>query len=199
MLRFIALFALFIVFAIGIYLPSRVPAENFIQLMREEHAQATELWGEDVADRVLLRALSMQQAVASANPPPSEPTTAGGKLFGRVTGRFFSNQYFESMWALFAMISFRICSVLELGPLLIAFLVVASLDGWVVRKVRSKEITAPSAERFAASLAAGLLLLSAVVVAWLLPLKEHPMVILSALLAMQFALSRALANYHLLR
>ena len=199
MLRFIALAALFVVFAVGIYLPSRVPPETFVQIMRDEHAQATELWGEDAADRVLLRALLMQQALASANPPPSEPETPGGKLFGRVTNRFFSNQYFESTWALFAMTSFRLSSVVELAPLLLSFLVVATIDGWVVRKVRSKELIAPSAERFAASLASGLLLLSGVVVSWLLPVKEHPMVILSALLAMQFALSRALANYHLLR
>lgn len=199
MLRFIALAALFVVFAVGIYLPSRVPAETFIQVMREEHAQATDLWGEDAADRVLLRALMLQQAVASANPPPAEPETPGAKLFGRVTNRFFGNQYFESTWALFAMISFRLSSVFELAPLLLIFLVVASVDGWVVRKVRSKELVAPSAERFAASLASGLILLSSVIVAWLVPLQQHPMVILAVLLAMQFALSRALANYHLLR
>jgi hypothetical protein len=73
------------------------------------------------------------------------------------------------------------------------------LDGSVVRIVRSKELIAHSAERFSASLAAGILLGAGVVVAWFLPIQLHPMVVMTALLAMLFVMSRALANYHVLR
>ena len=52
---------------------------------------------------------------------------------------------------------------------------------------------------FGGSVAGGIALGSAVVVAWFLPLQLHPMFVTLCLLAMLFVLSRALANYHVIR
>ena len=65
--------------------------------------------------------------------------------------------------------------------------------------VRSKEFIPHSAEMFGGSVVGGIALGSAVVVAWFLPYQLHPMLVVLALLAMLFVLSRAVANYHVMR
>jgi len=199
MIRFILVAAISSIFCVAFYLPSRVAPEEFLQVMSDEHALVTGLWGEEVADRILLRSVKLKKAPGVASPAPPLPTTSGGALFGQVSERLFGNQYLQAMDSLFTLASFRACCALELLPVLLVFLVTVAIDGSVVRVVRSKELIAQSAERFSASIAAGLLLGVGVVVAWFLPFQLHPMLVLAALLGMLFAMSRALANYHTVR
>ena len=211
MIRYIFIGAMSAILCILLYIPSKVAPGEFMQVLRDEHALAGELWGEDVADRILTRMLALQQASAAVA-PASDPARAAGASapanavdtamaaqVGQVGARLFCNPYFRSIDSLFALVSFRLCAALELLPVLAAFFLVAVIDGSVVRIVRSKEFIAHSAERFSASLAAGILLCAGVVVAWFLPFKLHPMAVMTALLAMLFVMSRALANYHVLR
>ena len=84
-------------------------------------------------------------------------------------------------------------------PLLLIFLVVVGIDGCVLRQVRAKEFVAHSAEMFGGSVIAAIALGSVVAVSVFLPVRLHPMFSTMCLLAMLFVLSRAIANYHVMR
>jgi uncharacterized membrane protein YciS (DUF1049 family) len=211
MIRYIFIGAMSTILCIVLYIPSKVAPGDFMQVLRDEHALAEEIWGEEVADRILSRMLDLQQASAAVA-PASDPVPAAAASapahavdaamaaqVGQVSARLFGNPYFRSIDSLFALVSFRLCAALELLPVLAAFFLAVVIDGSVVRTVRSKELIAHSAERFSACLAAGILLGAGVAVAWFLPFKLHPMAVMAALLAMLFVMSRALANYHVLR
>jgi uncharacterized membrane protein YciS (DUF1049 family) len=211
MIRYIFIATMSALLCIVLYIPSRVGHAEFMQVLRDEHALAGEVWGQEAADRILSRMLDLQQAPAMATPALAVALVAGtasgpgavdaamAAQVGQVGARLFSNPYFRSIDSLFALVSYRLCAAFELLPVLAVFLFAVVLDGSVVRVVRSKELIAHSAERFSASLAAGILLGAGVMVAWFLPIQLHPMVVMAALLAMLFVMSRALANYHVLR
>lgn len=209
MIRYIFIGAMSTILCIVLYIPSKVSPDRFMQVLRDEHALAGEIWGEQVADRILSRMLDLQQASATVAPIPAQapaPASSANAVdaamtaqVGQVGARLFANPYFRSIDSLFALVSYRLCAALELLPVLAAFFLAVVVDGFVVRTVRSKELIAHSAERFTISLAAGILLGTGVVVAWFLPYRLHPMVVMAALLAMLFVMSRGLANYHVLR
>ena len=207
MIRYVFIAAMLAILCIVLYIPSAVPPERFLDVLREEHAVIQRTWGHEVADRVLSRMLNMQQASAVSAPPPPqvEPQqvtaidAAMTAQIGQMSMRLFGNPYFRSIDSLFALVTYRLSAALELLPLLGIFLVIVAIDGFVVRMVRSKEFIPHSAEMFGGSVVGGITLASAVVVSWFLPYQMHPMLVVLALLAMLFALSRAVANYHVMR
>jgi len=211
MIRYIFIGAMSVILCIVLYIPSRVAPGEFLQVLRDEHALASELWGDEVANRILSRMLDLQQTSVSvtAAPPPLPTTGASGPInavdtamaaqINQVSTRLFGNPYFRSIDSLFALVIYRLCAAIELLPVLASFLLAVVIDGSVVRIVRSKELIPHSAERFSASLAAGILIGAGVVVAWFLPFRLHPMVVMTELLVMLFVVSRALANYHVQR
>ena len=206
MIRYVFIAAMLAILCIVLYIPSAVPPERFLDVLRQEHAVMQRTWGPEVADRVLARMLDMQRASAvSASPTPVEtkqPTAVDAAMtaqIGQMSTRLFGNPYFRSIDSLFALVTYRLSATLELLPLLGIFLVIVAVDGFVVRMVRSKEFIPHSAEMFGGSVVGGIALGSAVVVAWFLPYQLHPMLVVLALLAMLFVLSRAVANYHVMR
>ena len=201
MIRFLLLATLAAIFCIVFYLPSKLGPEAFARTMSEEVRVVEEVWGEDVADRVHARALSLQQASQGliVEPPDSKRSAAPPNAVDSAIVRLLGSTYFRSIQSLLSLACYRLSCAFELAPALLAFLLAATVDGSVIRVVRSKELVAHSAERFSASLAAGFLLGLGVIISWFLPILIHPMWILAALLGMLFAMSRALANYHMLR
>lgn len=203
MIRGLFLTALVAIFCIVFYIPSKVAPEEFGEVWFDEHDAVSELWGEDVAERVDARArrLKTKSAAVLLDASPSSLTRAGlpANAVDSAIVRLFGATYFRSLDSVFVLASYRLSCAIELLPALLAFLIAAAIDGSVVRVVRSKELIAHSAERFSVSLAIGFLLGLGVVVAWFLPVVLHPMWVLAALLGMLFAMSRALANYHLFR
>ena len=206
MIRYVFIAAMLAILCIVLYIPSAVPPERFLDVLRQEHAVMQRTWGPEVADRVLARMLDMQRASAVSAPPTpvetKQPTAVDAAMtaqIGQMSTRLFGNPYFRSIDSLFALVTYRLSATLELLPLLGIFLVIVAVDGFVVRMVRSKEFIPHSAEMFGGSVVGGIALGSAVVVAWFLPYQLHPMLVVLALLAMLFVLSRAVANYHVMR
>jgi hypothetical protein len=206
MIRYVFIAAMLAILCIVLYIPSAVPPERFLDVLRQEHAVMQRTWGPEVADRVLARMLDMQRASAVSAPPTpvetKQPTAVDAAMtaqIGQMSTRLFGNPYFRSIDSLFALVTYRLLATLELLPLLGIFLVIVAVDGFVVRMVRSKEFIPHSAEMFGGSVVGGIALGSAVVVAWFLPYQLHPMLVVLALLAMLFVLSRAVANYHVMR
>ncbi|MCU0693956.1 MAG: DUF4400 domain-containing protein, partial [Polyangiaceae bacterium] len=89
--------------------------------------------------------------------------------------------------------------LLHVLPLLLVFMLVCGIDGFAVRSVRAREFAAHSAEVYTVSATAGIALLSLVLVAMFMPFTVSPLYTIGVLLLMLFVLSRAIANYHLIR
>ena len=136
----------------------------------------------------------------SAQPSKVAQFSVGANMqITQMNMRLFGNPYFRSIDSLFALATYRLSAIIELLPLLAIFLLVVGVDGLVLRQVRAKEFVADSAEMFAVSVILAIVLGSMVAVAAFLPMRLHPMFVTLSLLAMLFALSRAIANYHLIR
>lgn len=208
MVRWVWIAALLAILCIVLYIPSASPPERFIEVLRSEHALNREVWGHAAADRILGRMLDMQQATPPLSDPPA-PTVqpvplntvdaAMAAQMSQMSTRLFGNPYFRSIDSLFALATYRISALIELLPLLLIFLFVVVVDGVVLRKVRAKEFVAHSAEMFGGSVIAAIALGSVVAVSAFLPVRLHPMFPTLCLLAMLFVLSRAIANYHVIR
>lgn len=208
MIRYVWITAMLAILCIVLYIPSAVPPERFLEVLRAEHALNEHAWGEATAQRILSRMLDMHQAGKQLSDPPA-PTiqvapsgavdAAMAHQVGQMSARLFGNPYFRSIDSLFVLVTYRLSALVELLPLLLIFCLVVAVDGLVVRLVRAREFIPHSAEMFGGSVAGGIALGSAVVVAWFLPLQMHPMFVTLCLLLMLFVLSRALANYHVIR
>ncbi len=208
MVRYVWIGAMLAILCIVLYIPSASPPERFTEVLRAEHAVSRDLWGPVVADRILRRMLDIQQATPPLSEPPAptvqvgqQPTidAATAAQMTQVSMRLFGNPYFRAIDSLFALATYRLSTIIELLPLLMIFLLVVGVDGFVLRQVRAKEFVAHSAEMFGASLIAAIVLGSMVAIAAFLPMRLHPMFFTLSLLAMLFSLSRAIANYHVIR
>lgn len=208
MIRYVWIGAMLAILCIVLYIPSAVPPERFLDVLRTEHELNKTVWGEATAERILVRMLDMQEAgkqlstppEAASQPQPGSPVdTAVAKQMSQVSTRLFGNPYFRSIDALFVLVTYRLSALVELVPLLLIFCGVVAVDGLVLRQVRAREFVPHSAELYGGSVVGGIALGSAVVVACFLPVRLHPMFITLSLLLMLFVLSRALANYHAIR
>ena len=160
------------------------------------------------AFRILRRMLDIQQGSPPLSEPPAPLVHVGQQpavdaamaaQMTQMSMRLFGNPYFRSIDSLFALATYRLSAIIELLPLLAIFLLVVAVDGFVLRQVRAKEFVAHSAEMFGGSLIVAIMLGGMVAVAAFLPMRLHPMFFTLTLLAMLVALSRAIANYHVIR
>lgn len=208
MIRVVWITALAAILCIVLYIPSAIPPERFLQVLRDEHLANERVWGEPTATRIMVRMLEMQQVATPLSDPPAQTVQAGppatidaavASQMTQVSTRLFGNPYFRSIDSLFVLVYYRLSAVLEVLPLVLIFLFVVAVDGFVLRLVRAKEFIPHSAELFGASVVSGIALGSMVVVGFFLPFQLHPMFVTLMLLGMLFVLSRAVANYHLIR
>jgi hypothetical protein len=207
MIRWVFIAALTSLLCIVLYIPSAVPAERFIEVLRAEHTVAEQVWGLEISTRILDRMIDLQQATPTISTPPAatvrhkagpDVNAAMVDQVNQTSQRLFGNPYFRSIDALFALVSYRLSTALELLPLLAAFLGVVCVDGLVIRQVRAKEFIAHSAEMFGISILGAIALSSIAVVVCFLPIPMHPMFMTLSLLVTLFVLSRAIANYHVI-
>ncbi len=204
MVRIVWITALMAILCIVLYIPSASPPERFIEVLRAEYAIHREVWGPEVADRILGRMLDMQQGTPPLSEPPAATVQVGlqtavdaavAAQVSQMSVRLFGNPYFRSIDSLFALATYRLSAMIELMPLLSIFLGVVAIDGVVLRRVRAREFVAHSAEMFGGSVVVAIVLGSVVAVSAFLPIRLHPMFAILCLLAMLFLLSRAIANY----
>jgi hypothetical protein len=207
-IRYVWIAALVSILCIVLYIPSAVPPDRFLQVLRDEHAVNERVWGHAAAARIMSRMLDMQQVAKPLSDPPSNAAVAGAQpaidaavanQMSQVSTRLFGNPYFRSIDSLFVLVFYRLSALVECLPLVAVFFFVVAADGLAIRLVRAKEFIAHSAEMFGVSVVVSIALLSTLVVAFFLPLQLHPMLVTLTLLGMFFMLSRAIANYHLIR
>ena len=209
MIRIVFVGALALILCAVLYIPSTTSPERFIETIKMENAAHRAAWGDDAANRIMVRLLDLHQGVVQEPPPAmsssaatlpaGSPQAAVTAQVGQMGARMFANSYFKSIEALMMLATYRACALIELLPLALLVLVVVAIDGFVVRVVRSREFVPHSAELFSASAACSILVGSLIMLSMFLPLSMPPMYITAAIVVMLFILSRAISNYHLIR
>ena len=157
MIRAVALLSLVSLLVLVLYLPSAHPPERFLAQLRTEHLATVQFWGDEPAMRILSRALSVQDSARQVTPVPSAadapPSNALDGAVARemasVNQRLFNNAYFRSIDALVLLASFRLATLVEWLPWLLAFMVAVIIDGYFVRLIKSKEFLQHDPELFA--------------------------------------------------
>jgi hypothetical protein len=71
MIRYVWITAMLAILCIVLYIPSAVPPERFLEVLRAEHAMNEHVWGAATAQRILSRMLDMQQAGKQLSDPPA--------------------------------------------------------------------------------------------------------------------------------
>lgn len=201
MIRFLIFAIAFVLFCTAMYLPSRYQAESFLTTVQSESDQHRTQWGDDAADRVWRRMAVVYEEIMPALPAARTESDGRGTARDGVaaaTSRALGSDYFRSAQSLGALVIYRACALFELLPLVLLVLVVAVVDGFVVRAVKAREFTSHSAELFTASVAGAIVIAGLILLSLVLPFAIPPTLIAAALVVMLFVLSRAVANYHLI-
>ena len=204
MIRAVAVLSLVSLLILVLYLPSAHPPERFVAQLRAEHQAAARFWGDEAAMRMLSRALSVQDSARQASPVPS---SADAPALGAVDGavaqemasvnqRLFNNAYFRSIDALFLLASFRLATLLEWLPWLLAFTAAVVADGGFTRLIKSKEFLQHDPEMFALYACASIVAVCAAVLGLVAPLTLHPLVMPCVPLLVSILLGRAVGSFH---
>lgn len=204
MIRVVAVLSLVSLLVLVLYLPSAHPPERFLAQLRTEHQATTRFWGHEPAMHILSRALSVQETARQASPmPSSSDAPALGAVDGAVAQematvnqRLFNNTYFRSIDALFLLASFRLATLLEWLPWLLAFTGAVVADGGFARLIKSKEFLQHDPELFALYACAAIVVVCATVLGLVAPVTLHPLVMPCVPLIVSLLIGRAVGSFH---
>lgn len=205
MIRAVAVLSLVILLTLVLYVPSAHPPERFLAQLRGEHQIATGYWGLQPATHMLDRAVRMQEATANVTPIPAAkdaPSTSAvnGAVLLEMTSvnqRLFNNPYFRSVDALLLLASYRLSTLLEWLPLLAVFVMAAIADGGFARFIKAKEFRQHDPEMFALYASLGIVVVCAMVIGFVWPMRLHPLLLPCAPLVIGVLVGRALGCFHL--
>lgn len=204
MIWIVAITSLMVLLILVLYLPSAHPPERFVAQLRVEHEQTGGFWGAQHAEHVLTRTLDAQDSAGQFSPipnlrqapDPSRVDSAVAHEMSAVNARLFNNPYFRSIDALLLLATFRLFTLLEWLPWLLAFGAAALFDGAVVRAVKAKQFAHHDPEMFALYVCAAIVLACGTVIALVLPV-TLPALLLPGVLATIAAFGAgALGNFH---
>ena len=204
MIRVITVAALTLLLIFVLYLPAANPPERFLAQIRIEHDLNASVWGEARAELILDRMLAMNRILSAASPVPTKDqaprtdrmTEAVAQEMARVNQRFFGNAYFRSIDTLLLLATFRLAALYEWLPVQAFVILAIVVDGFIVRILRSKEFKPHDPEWFALHAIAFVLLASASVVAFVVPLAISPLLLAMLPVTGAFFFSRVVANFH---
>ena len=204
MIRAVAVVSLLILLVLVLYVPAAHPPERFLAQLRAEHEAAAAYWGDEPATRMLNRSLKMQETTAEITPIPAAkdaPSPAGvngavSREMYSVNQRLFNNAYFRSVDALLLLASYRLSSLLEWLPWLVAFAVAAVVDGGFARLIKAKEFLQHDPEMFALYTSLGIVILCATVIGFVLPVTLHPLLLPCVPLVVGVLAGRAWGCFH---
>jgi hypothetical protein len=204
LIRAVAIVSLVSLLILVFYLPAANPPERFLAQIREEQAAIANFWGEAPALRILDRALSLQVSAREVTPIPSAadaPRTADiasavAAEMAAVNQRLFNNAYFRSIGALVLLASFRVATLLEWLPWVMAFAVAAVVDGALLRVIKAREFRQLNPEVFALYACAAILAVCGAVIGFVVPVRLHPAVIAGVPVVVGGLIGRAVGSFH---
>ena len=203
MIRIVSIVSLLAVLVLVTYLPSRFPAERFVNQLMAEHNANEAFWGKRHAYAILERMLDLQESASQVSPVPTTtnqvPNATNGAVaaqFDSVNHRLFHNAYFRSIDALLALASYRLCVILEWLPALLIFIAAIAIDGFLVRVIKSKEFKQHNPEAYAIYLCLAIIVTCTTFILLVVPTTLPTLLFPYALAAIGLFLSRAIANFH---
>jgi len=205
MIRAVSVVSLLCLLVLVLYLPSAHALDRFIELVRQEQQTIGRLWGDGAALRILSRALAMADSAQQASPVPQPSaapaaTAVNGAVaieMASVNQRLFNSAYFRSIDALLLLAVFRLSTLLEWLPWMLAFGAAALLDGFLVRLVKAKEFRLHDPEWFAAHASLAIVTICVTVIGFVVPFALHPLLMPCAPVLLSLLLGRTAANFHL--
>ncbi len=204
MIRATVILSLVTLLILVLYIPSAHPPQRFLAQIRQEYEATRVFWGIQPANRILERAVRMQDATADITPIPKAsdaPSNTGvsnavGREMESVNQRLFNNPYFRSIDALLLLASYRLATLLEWLPWLAVFALAAVIDGWFVRLIKAREFVQHDPEMFALYACLAIIVVCATVIGFVVPVTVHPLVLPIAPILFSILLGRALACFH---
>ena len=113
-----------------------------------------------------------------------------------VNQRLFDNAYFRSIDALVLLAAFRLSTLLEWLPWLLAFTLAVLLDGTIVRQIKAKEFRQRDPELFALYTCGAIVMACATAVGFVVPFTLHPLAMPCVPLVVSLLLARAVGSFH---
>lgn len=204
MIRFFSIAALLCLLVLVLYLPSAHPPERFLVQIRTEHQALERLWGEARAQRILDRALGLQDASREATPvPPTAGITAASGVDGAVARemasvnlRLFGSSYFRAIDALVLLAAFRLSAMLEWLPWMAVFAAANVADGVIARTLKSREFRQHDPERFALFAAIAIACACTAAVSAVVPVTLHPLAMPVVPAVIAVFVGRSVAHFH---
>jgi len=204
MIRAVAVLSLLVLLVLVLYLPAAHPPERFLAQLRAEHQAATAYWGAEPANRMLDRAMSMQNATVQVTPIPAAQEApspegvngAANREMSAVSQRLVNNAYFRAVNALFLLASYRFSTLLEWLPWLAVFVLAALVDGALARLIKAKEFLQHDPEMFALYASLGIVILCTMVIGLVLPITLPPPLLPCVPLIVGVLAGRALGCFH---
>lgn len=204
MIRATSVLSLVVLLILVLYIPSTQPPQRFVAQIRIEHKATAAFWGAEPATRILARAVRLQDAAADVTPIPKAsdaPSTMGvnnavEKEMTSVNQRLFNNPYFRSVDALLLLGSYRLATLLEWLPWLVAFALATAADGRFVRLIKAKEFVQHDPEMFAVYACLAIITMCATVIGFVVPVTLHPLLLPCVPLVVSVLVGRALGCFH---
>jgi hypothetical protein len=198
-------FMLCVVLLYALYLPSAYPPERFIELVRIERDLNTSFWGEERAHRLLEHSLALYARQGALVPAafastPSAPASDANREVARqmseVLERLFHNRYTVAFDALLLLAAYRFSALLDWWHWIAAFVMIACIDGYLVRLIRSKEFLEHSPMRFALCAIGATLALAFVLLLLVMPVSVYPPLLGVVSLALGTSLAMSISHFH---
>ena len=206
MLRILTGIALLSIVVVALYLPSQFPAHRFYDQLRAEHTTNEQFWGDDHADAILERALALDAKVvnAPATVAPAvavarqaaDPLSRTNLQLTQLKERFVSSSYVQGLRATLLLAEYRLSALIQWFPAMLIFVVVAILDGLVVRLVSSYEFGDHSPVKFGAFGFALVGFVWLVAVSFMWPTAIHPVFYGVVPVVLAVLLATVVANFH---
>ena len=204
MIRAVAITSLIALLGLVLYLPSALPPQHFMALLRMEHTQLVAFWQATHAERVLSRTIEAQTSAQDVAPASraqrlSQTGTvdsAVGFEMSAVNARLFNNAYFRSVEALLVLATHRFFLLLEWTPWLTPLGLAAIIDAGAARSIKAKSLAPHNPEAFAACVVGAILTACGAMVALVAPFTLPPLVFPALPLALVLLVTGALRHYH---
>lgn len=204
MIRVVAVVSLLAVLVLVLYVPAiHAPAE-ILQVLRQEHQRAADLWGAERADQHLQSAMHLQTQAASASPlpdvsPKPEREVVGSAIAAEmryVTQRLFANDYVRSVDAILLLASYRLAGLMAWLPWLLPIALAAASDGALRRLIKAREFLQHDPELFAVWCCLLIVVACGTVVALVIPRTLHPLTIALLPIAASLLVGLSIASFH---
>ena len=198
-------FTLCVVLLYALYLPSAYPPERFVEQIRAEHDLNVGFWGEERAHQLLRDSLALYArqgelvpAAFASTPgaPASDANAAVAHQMSEVLERLFHNRYTQAFDALLFLAAYRFSAMLQWSQWIAAFVLIACVDGYLVRLIRSKEFREHSPLHFALCAIGATLALALALLLLVLPTSVYPLLLGSVSLALGTLVAMAISHFH---